>query len=665
MHRRLFSVMMLLCLLFGLSTVVSAKNSPFPISAGSSLTGLEKTIYDRLGAQILKISTGECVEPTVSFTLKELGLDGAWTAQDLGVSSLFQGDSFSQAAVDAVYDKLDFDSGLVVDALLADYPFDLFWFDKTMGFSIFSPACTSDGNTIWFAEGETLDIRFAVCQEYAKMVDVTHYNPYLLDPAALEAYGVENARAEALRIVQANANKSNYEKLVAYREAICDAVSYHHTAASNPNYPYGNPWQPIYAFDGDSDTNVVCEGYAKAFKYLCDLSDFVGDVRCYLVDGWTDSGTGQGNHMWNVLAMPNGKTYLVDLTNCDEHTLGHPDWMFLAGNDNDGNVDADYVIIVPEHPIENGYISLGGQISYDYKDTMYELWNESILKIADEDYVPGEDEPEEPVHTHTVMVQSAVLPTCTASGLTEGSYCLTCNEVLTAQKTVPALGHNEVVDSAVLPTCTETGLTEGKHCSVCDEVLSAQKTVPALGHNEVVDSAVPPSCTETGLTEGSHCSVCSEVLSAQETVPVVNHSFSVPAFCWADDLGACLVSVSCANCSHTIHSDCQVTSTVAADGKAITVTALGTVDGQQVTDTLVIQTENHQLRLPQLPDNEIGTSVQVLIVSYESCGKLSAFRMAQFTDGMVDFSDITGDRLLIFFPTTNSWAPILPALTIK
>ena len=622
--RRLFAVLLLLSLLFGLSTAISAKNSPLPLSAGSSLTGLEKTIYDRLSAQILKISTGECVEPTVSFTLKELGLDGAWTAQDLGVSSLFQGNSFSQAAVDAVYDKLDFDSGLVVDALLADYPFDLFWFDKTMGFTIFSPSCTSDGRTIWFAKDETLDILFAVCQEYAKMVDATHYNPYLLDPAALEAYGVERARAEALRIVQANASKSNYEKLVAYREAICDAVSYNHTAASNQNYPYGNPWQPVYAFDGDPATNVVCEGYAKAFKYLCDLSDFSGDVRCYLVDGWTDSGAGQGNHMWNVVAMPNGKTYLVDLTNCDEHTLGHPDWMFLAGNDNDGSVNADYVIIVPEHPIGNGYISLGGQISYDYKDTMYELWNESILKIADEDYVPGEDEPEEPVHTHTVMVQAAVLPTCTASGLTEGSYCLTCNEVLTAQE-----------------------------------------TVPALGHNEVVDSAVPPTCTETGLTEGRHCSVCSEVLSVQETVPVTNHSYGTPDFCWTDDLGSCSVSASCTNCSHRVDYDCQVTSTVADDDKAITVTAFGTVDGQQVTDTLVIQAVNHQLRLPLLPDSEIGTSVQVLIVSYESCGKLSSFRMAQFTDGMVDFSDITGDRLLVFFPTANSWAPVLPALTVK
>ena len=127
---------------------------------------------------------------------------------------------------------------------------------------------------------------------------------------------------------------------------------------------------------------------------------------------------------------------------------------------------------------------------------------------------------------HTVVIDKAVAPTCTATGLAEGSHCSVCNEVLVEQKTVDALGHTEVVDAAKAPTCTETGLTEGSHCSVCNEKLVAQTVVDALGHKEVIDEAVAPTCTATGLTEGKHCSVCNTVLVAQTTVMQLGHKYS-------------------------------------------------------------------------------------------------------------------------------------------
>ena len=130
-----------------------------------------------------------------------------------------------------------------------------------------------------------------------------------------------------------------------------------------------------------------------------------------------------------------------------------------------------------------------------------------------------------PAKGHSPVSIPAVAPTCTEAGLTEGSKCETCGEILTPQETVPALGHAPVTIPGVEPTCTETGLTEGEKCDRCGAVLKAQETVPALGHAPVTIPGSDPTCEADGYTDGETCDRCGEVLKERQVLPAIGHEW--------------------------------------------------------------------------------------------------------------------------------------------
>ena len=127
-----------------------------------------------------------------------------------------------------------------------------------------------------------------------------------------------------------------------------------------------------------------------------------------------------------------------------------------------------------------------------------------------------------PMTAHTEVIDEAIEPTCTATGLTEGKHCSVCGTVLVEQEVVPMTEHSYTSKVTKQPTCTEEGIRTYT-CSACGD--SYTESIPMTAHTEVIDKAIAPTCTQTGLTEGKHCSVCGEVLIEQEILPTISHNY--------------------------------------------------------------------------------------------------------------------------------------------
>ena len=184
-------------------------------------------------------------------------------------------------------------------------------------------------------------------------------------------------------------------------------------------------------------------------------------------------------------------------------------------------------------------------------------------------------------HSYNKVVTA---PTCTEKGYTTYT-CSVCGDTYVADY-VDALGHTVVVDPAVAPDCTHTGLTEGSHCSVCNTVLKAQETVPATGHkyDKVVTA---PTCTEKGYTTYT-CSVCGDSYVA-DYVDALGHSYSEAEFVWTEDSSAeygwtVTAAKTCANCSDKLIAEVTITRT---SYKELVASAVFT-DGSTASDTKII-----------------------------------------------------------------------------
>ncbi len=90
--------------------------------------------------------------------------------------------------------------------------------------------------------------------------------------------------------------------------------------------------------------------------------------------------------------------------------------------------------------------------------------------------------------------------TCKVAGSYESVvYCTVCNEEISRETLpLPLADHTEKTIEGKASTCDDTGLTAGTECSVCGDILVAQTVIPELGHDYVGEITVEPTCTEDG-----------------------------------------------------------------------------------------------------------------------------------------------------------------------
>ncbi|MBQ6249322.1 MAG: hypothetical protein IJJ88_03815 [Oscillospiraceae bacterium] len=354
------------------------------VARGTALTGLDKAVYDAAKTMAAQVADGSVsdavvtVTDSVDFTAEQAGVE-AFTNDNLGdvINSLYD-----------INDRLHLQA--VQNALISDLPYDLYWYDKTEGINTETTSYVS-GTSEEVTLTVTCDFYFTVAEDYAAGSIKTENGTYRCVADTTKTGAAKQAAVTARGVVDSYSDKQDYEKLQSYLTYVDGQVSYDKIAASSPNTPYGDPWQLIYVFDGDDSTNVVCEGYAKAFKFLCDLTENWSDpdFDCYLVTGYMDGGTGAGAHMWNIVHIrdannPNGGNFMVDPTNCDEGSAGAPDMMFMKAPkelDEDGKY----------HFAAN---SQSGEIVYTYSDTAQTTFTTAELTLAAQDYEEPAAQPE-------------------------------------------------------------------------------------------------------------------------------------------------------------------------------------------------------------------------------------------------------------------------------
>lgn len=364
---------------------------------GNQLQGNAKGIYDALALEYgEKYGFDECeieLEEPVTFELEMKG------------NKFVQNEDYLEASQTVA---VDFQNA--VDAFFYDYA-NVFWIKS--------------GQYLYYIEAEGSQE-----EGYTGIIDSVIYMPMTYHTDEFDEY--DAAVSNAVTKIKGSVADINdrYEVVKAIHDYICNNAYY---KLSVVDYTVHSVY-PFFVGDG----GMVCDGYAKTFKVLCDA--FGIESAC--IGGYAYNSDGGEGHMWNYVKMEDEKWYLVDTT-WDDGAKETDYTYFLAS----GNAYGLYAPLSEERFEINTFSEAG------YMAFAYPVLSTSAFKRH---YHSWESD-------YTVDTE----PTCTEKG-SKSIHCTTCASVKNKEE-IASKGHSYVLTSKTEATYTEKA-TKTYTCSVCDKI---------------------------------------------------------------------------------------------------------------------------------------------------------------------------------------------------
>ena len=356
------------------------------------------------------------------------------------------------------------------DAFIYDYP-EAFWLGSCSYTVSYQPSSNA------YKNGEPV-----VC--YLRSIKVKPNERYAGagDPAEIAAFqqAVEQTAAEIKETLSDQPDR--YEQVLAIHDYLCIHVSYKENS-------YAHTAAGVFL----KNREVVCEGYAKAFKILCGRFG----IPAVLIPGGAlkSNGTREG-HMWNYVQMEDGFWYMLDTTWDDQKTYISRKY-FLSGGEEKG--------------FTGNTIAVERQELYtNFSKSKYSV-NFALPVLSDQGYSARHSSANP--HAHSWQEWQHTAGTC----IEEGRIVFGCTvSGCTARKTEILKKSNHVYGE-YQPDGNATCLADGTKTRVCS-VCKARETVTdpgsATGHKY---GAYQPDGNATCLADGTKTRVCS-VCKVRETV---------------------------------------------------------------------------------------------------------------------------------------------------